>query len=248
MAQDEMQIQLVKAENYYRDVLELLNQNNLQYLVGGGLAFRQYTGIVRDLKDLDLFCKAGEYPRILKLFSDNGYETELTDVRWLAKLFRNGMYIDLIFNTVNNICAVDDSWFTNAVAGEAYGVPVRFIPAEELLWCKVYVQNRERYDGADVNHIILRYGHQLDWQRIWSRLEQHWHLLLAQVILFQFVYPTQRDMIPKWLFDQLIELAKTQYDMPLSIEKVCLGPIIDQTQYRTDITDWDYKVITIKTI
>lgn len=246
MALDDAQIEL--AEQYYREALTLLNQNNIQYLVGGGLAFREYTGIIRDLKDMDLFCKAGEYPKILKLFSENGYQTELTDVRWLAKLFRDDMYIDLIFNTVNNICVVDDSWFDNAVEGEAYGVPCRFIPAEELLWCKVYVQNRERYDGADVNHIILRYGHKLNWERIWSRLEQHWHLLFAQVLIFQFVYPTERDIIPRWLFDKLSELAKNQYDMPLSVEKVCLGPIIDQTQYSMDIKDWDFKVITIKTI
>ncbi|MGV3587384.1 MAG: nucleotidyltransferase domain-containing protein, partial [Adhaeribacter sp.] len=89
MAQTEAQ--QLEAETYYRDVLELLNQNGLQYLVGGGWAFRQYTGIVRDLKDLDLFCKAGEYPKILKLFSDHGYKTELSDVRWLAKLYRDDM-------------------------------------------------------------------------------------------------------------------------------------------------------------
>ncbi len=236
------------AEAFYREALGLLNSSGLQYLLGGGLAFRQYTGIMRDLKDLDLFCKANEYPKILKLFSDNGYKTELTDVRWLAKLYKDDMYIDLIFNTVNNICFVDDTWFDNAVDGEAYGVPVKMIPAEELLWCKIYVQNRERYDGADVNHLILRYGDKLDWKRIWSRLGQHWHLLLSQVLNFQFVYPTERDIVPKWLFDELIELAKNQYDMPLPIEKVCLGPIIDQTQYRMDITEWDYKVITIKTI
>jgi len=246
MAQDETE--KLAAEKYYREALGVLNENNINYLVGGGLAFREYTGIVRDLKDLDLFCKAGEYPKILKLFSEHGYKTELTDVRWLAKLFKDDFYIDLIFNTVNNICTVDDSWFDNAVEGEAYGVPVRLIPAEELLWCKIYVQNRERYDGADVNHIIVKYGHQLNWKRIWSRLEQHWHLLLAQVLIFQFVYPTERDIIPRWLFDELIELAKQQYDLPLPIEKVCLGPIIDQTQYQTDIRDWEYKVITIKTI
>jgi len=242
------EIEKLAAEEYYREALGILNENNINYLVGGGLAFREYTGIVRDLKDLDLFCKAGEYPKILKLFSEHGYKTELTDVRWLAKLFKDDFYIDLIFNTVNNICTVDDSWFDNAVQGEAYGVPVRLIPAEELLWCKIYVQNRERYDGADVNHIIVKYGEKLDWKRIWSRLEQHWHLLLAQVLIFQFVYPTERDLIPRWLFDELIELAKQQYDLPLPVEKVCLGPIIDQTQYQTDIRDWEYKVITIKTI
>ncbi|QNF33286.1 nucleotidyltransferase [Adhaeribacter swui] len=243
--EDELQ---TAAHNFFADALRLLSESEIPFLVGGGLALRQYTGIIRDLKDLDLFCKAGDYPKILKFFSDQGFATELTDVRWLAKVFKNNYYIDIIFNTVNNICTVDESWFENAVVGEAYGVPVKFIPAEELLWCKVYVQNRERYDGADVNHIIVKYGHRLDWNRIWTRLEQHWHLLLAQVLLFQFVYPTERDLIPRWLFDTLIDRAKVQYDMPLPVEKVCLGPIIDQTQYRTDIVDAEYKVVTIKTV
>jgi hypothetical protein len=95
-----------------------------------------------------------------------------------------------------------------------------------LLWCKIYVQNRERYDGADVNHIILKYGHQLDWQRIWMRLEQHWHLLFSQLLSFQFVYPSERDIIPRWLFDNLIARAKEQFELPLPVEKVCLGLLL----------------------
>jgi predicted nucleotidyltransferase len=236
------------AHEFYRDALQLLADNQFSFLVGGGFALRRYTGIFRDTKDLDLFCKAGEYTRILKLFAEHGFTTEITDVRWLAKVYKDAKYIDLIFNTVNNICTVDDSWFEHSVEGEVYGIPIRFIPAEELLWCKIYVQNRERYDGADVNHIILRYGHQLDWKRIWSRLEQHWHLLLAQVMSFQFVYPSERDILPRWLVDTLLEKAREQYELPLPVEKVCLGPIIDQTQYGTDIREWDYKVITMRTV
>ena len=243
--EDELQ---TEAHEFFGKALQILSQSGIPFLVGGGLALRQYTGIVRDLKDLDLFCKAGDYPAILKFFAEQGFTTELTDVRWLAKVYKNEYYIDIIFNTVNNICFVDDSWFENAVEGEAYGTPVKFIPAEELLWCKIYVQNRERYDGADVNHIIVKYGHKLDWKRIWAHLEQHWHLLLAQVLIFQFVYPTERDLIPRWLFDTLIDKAKGQFDMPLPVERVCLGPIIDQTQYHTDIMDSEFKVITIKTI
>lgn len=236
------------AHEFYRNALQLLAENQFSFLVGGGFALRRYTGIMRDTKDLDLFCKAGEYPKILKIFAEQGFLTELTDVRWLAKVYKNEKYIDLIFNTVNNICTVDDTWFDHSVEGEVYGIPIRFIPPEELLWCKIYVQNRERYDGADVNHIILKYGHQLDWHRIWSRLEQHWHLLMAQFMSFQFVYPSERDIIPRWLFDALVEKAKEQYELPVPVEKVCLGPIIDQTQYGTDIRDWDYKVITMRTV
>jgi hypothetical protein len=126
---------------------------------------------------------------------------------------------------------------------------VKFIPAEELIWCKSYVWNRERFDGADINHVILKYGKQLDWKRVLQRLDPHWHLLLAHIILFQFVYPTDyHDIIPKWLFDELISRANEQYDLPPQVEKVCRGPVIDNTQYSVDVKQWDYKSSTIKTV
>jgi hypothetical protein len=155
----------------------------------------------------------------------------------------------VIWDTVNNICRVDDSWYENATVGEFVGRQVKFIPAEELIFCKIYVQNRERFDGADVNHIILKYGKNLDWKRLLRHMDPHWHLLLSTIILFQFCYPSDyREIIPQWLFDDLIDRARTQYDMPSPWEKVCRGPIIDQTQYAIDIKEWDYKVTTIKTV
>ena len=89
-----------------------------------------------------------DYPKILKHFAEKGYQTEITDIRWLAKAIKGDYFIDIIFDTVNNICTVDDSWFDHAAKGSFADRPVLFLPAEELLWCKVYVQNRERFDGA----------------------------------------------------------------------------------------------------
>ena len=236
------------AKHFYTQVLNILNEHGLNYMLGGGFAMYHYTGIDRDTKDLDIFCKAAEYPKILKLMADKGFQTELTDVRWLAKIFNGVHYIDIIFDTVNNICKVDETWYDHATDGEYNGVPVKFMPAEELVWCKLYVQNRERYDGADINHLLLKQGASLDWKRILFRMDQHWHLLLAQLLIFQFVYPADyHQIIPKWLFDELVEKATEQYDIPASIEKVCRGPVIDQTQYEVDIKDWNYKVSTIKT-
>ncbi len=236
------------AEAFYREVLQLLNESKIPFMLGGGFALRHYTGIYRDIKDLDLFCKGGDYTRILMFFAEHGFQTELTDVRWLAKIVKGDHFVDLIFNTVNNICTVDDVWFEHSVESELFGMPVRLIPVEEMIWCKIYVQNRERYDGSDVNHAILKQGRTLDWKRLWGRIEQHWHLLFAQILSFQFVYPTERDIIPMWLYDQLLELARGQYNLPTPVEKVCLGPIIDQTQYGVDVKEWGYKVTTMRTV
>lgn len=238
-----------ESQAFYKEALELLHQTGTNFMLGGAFAMFQYTGIYRDTKDLDVFCKASEYPTILKFFQEKGYKTELTDVRWLAKIFKGEYFIDLIFDTVNNICRVDDYWYEHATPCKFCDVDVRMIPPEELIWCKIYVQNRERYDGADVNHIILRYGKKLNWERIMYHMEQHWHLLLAQILLFQFCYPADyHEIIPKWLFDELMRRAHEQYDLPPAVEKVCRGPVIDQTQYQIDIKDWDYKALTIKTV
>jgi len=238
-----------ESTEFYKEALEMLNASGCQYMLGGAFAMFQYTGIFRDTKDLDIFCKSSEYPKILKYFASQGYKTELTDVRWLAKIFHGEYFIDIIFDTVSNICTVDDSWYERASTGYFADVPVKFIPVEELIWCKIYVQNRERNDNADINHILLKYGRNVDWNQLLFRLDTHWHLLLAQILIFQFVYPADfHEIIPKWLFDELMKRANEQYELPPPLEKVCRGPLIDQTQYQVDIKEWDYKSYTIKTV
>lgn len=238
-----------EANLFYKEALEMLNETGAKYMLGGGFALFHYTGMYRDTKDLDIFCKSSDAHKILKYFGDKGYRTENSDARWLAKVFKDEYFIDIIFDTPNTICTVDDSWFDYASKGEFVDTPVLFLPAEELIWCKIYVQNRERFDGADVNHILLKHGKSLDWKRLLNRLDKHWHLLLSQLLMFQFVYPGDyADIIPKWLFDELLNRAKEQYDIPSSLAHVCRGPIIDQVQYEVDIKEWDYKVCTMKSV
>lgn len=238
-----------EAHAFYKEALELLEESGATFMLGGAFCMFEYTGIYRDTKDLDIFCKPTEYPKILKFFADKGYETELTDVRWLAKVFKGEYFIDIIFDTVNNICRVDDTWLQHAPEMEFVGCKVKMLPAEELIFCKLYVQNRERFDGADVNHVLLKQGKNLDWKRLMRRMDPHWHILLAQLVMFQFVYPSDfHEIIPRWVFDELVKRAQEQYDVPPPVEKVCRGPIIDQTQYQIDIKDWDYKALTIKTV
>ncbi|RRN76754.1 hypothetical protein EIM50_23080 [Pseudoxanthomonas sp. SGD-10] len=239
-----------ESRAFYKEALTLLKESGADFMLGGAFSLFQHTGIYRDTKDLDVFCRPVDYPKILQFFASKGYVTQLTDIRWLAKVFKGEYFIDIIFDTVNNICSVDDTWFAHATHGEFVGEEVKFLSPEELIWCKIYVQNRERYDGADINHIILKKGKELNWERLLARLDQHqhWHLLLSQLINFQFVYPADfHEIIPKWLFDELIKRANEQYEMPPTVVKVCRGPVIDQTQYSVDIKDWNYKVSTIMT-
>ncbi len=231
-------------QQFYRQVLTSITQQRTPFLIAGAYALRHHTAVVRDTKDLDLFCKAGDYPRILKVLIDMGFKTEITDARWLAKAFKDDQYVDLIFNSVNGICPVEDSWFERSTPMQLFDADWPCLSAEDLLWCKIYIQDRTRYDGADVNHIILKCGHVMDWRYILMRMEQHWQLLLSQLINFQFIYPAQQEVVPKWLMDELMQRQSEILALPAAVDKVCRGPLVSQTQYATDVREWGFKVIT----
>lgn len=237
------------AQEFYRETLSVMSETGIDFLLGGGFAVSHYTGLQRETKDLDIFLRVADCPKALKYFADEGVETEFTDVRWLAKVKKGNYYVDLIFNSVHGICTVDDFWFEHAVDGKLGGIELKVIPVEELIWCKSYIWNRERFDGADINHIFLKQGKNVDWKRLLLRMDPHWHILLAEILMFQFVYPSEfTEIIPRWLFDELIDRAQDQWILPSPVERVCRGPIIDSTQYHTDIREWHFLCYTIKTV
>src|SRR6185503_16206765 len=76
-------------------------------------------------------------------------------------------------------------------------------PPEEMIWTKAFVMERERFDGADVNHLIRHEGHRLDWDRLVSRFGPYWRVLFAHLVLFGFVYPQHQDLIPRAVLRRL---------------------------------------------
>ena len=82
-------------------------------------------------------------------------------------------------------------------------MPVKLCPAEEMIWSKAYVQERERFDGADIAHLIRCRGEAIDWRRLLRRFGEHWRVLFGHLVLFGFIYPAERDKIPAWLLKEL---------------------------------------------
>src|SRR5690349_11795360 len=76
-----------EAEAFYAESLKLLKESGIPFLLSGTYAVTAYTGIVRPTKDLDVFCKAGDYPRILAFFQERGYRIDVEDERWIAKVW-----------------------------------------------------------------------------------------------------------------------------------------------------------------
>src|SRR4051812_419578 len=99
------------AHDFYRRVMESLNEAGLPFLVGGGFAFCHYTGVQRDTKDFDIFVRRSEYDSIMKVLTQAGFDTELTFPHWLGKASCAHGYVDVIFNSGNGIAQVDEEWF-----------------------------------------------------------------------------------------------------------------------------------------
>src|SRR5437016_7709463 len=152
--------------NFYRTAMELMEVGGLEYLVGAAYAFAQYTGVVRHTKDFDVFIRREDFDRASEIFESAGYKTELTFPHWIGKAFKGDDFVDLIFSAGNGVAEVDDLWFQRAVAAKVFGVDVKLIPAEEMIWSKGLIMERERFDGADVAHILNAAGETLDWHHL----------------------------------------------------------------------------------
>ena len=140
--------------DFYQAAIDTLQKNRIPFLVGGAYALNVYTGIERHTKDLDLFIRAAHLEDALQALKAMGCRTETTFPHWLAKAYSDEAFIDFIYGSGNGIAIVDDEWFTNATPGIVMGRSVLLCPAEEMLWSKAFITERERFDGADINHII----------------------------------------------------------------------------------------------
>jgi len=176
-----------------------------------------------------------DFDRTLRALEAAGYSTAVPFPHWLGKAFCGEFFVDVIFGSGNGIAVVDDEWFTNAVRDTVFDLPVFLCPAEEMIWSKALIQERERFDGADVAHVLLARGPQLDWQRVLRRFAGNWRVLLSHLVMFGFIYPSERDRIPGWVLHELMQRLEQSLSAPLPAERVCRGTLLSRQQYLHDV-------------
>ncbi len=227
----------VRAADVYRSILWNLRESGIPYLVGGTYALEHHADLVRETKDLDLFVRRADWSRVEETLGPHGIRCELVYTHWLGKAHEDGHFVDLIFAGGNGLVEVDDDWLAHGVPSVILEVPVHLVAAEEMIWSKAFVMERERYDGGDVTHIILKSGHQIDWVRLIRRFAEQAAVLLSHLVIFQFVYPGHRSIIPDWVMDELWHRTRLTPEHP---DRLCRGTLISREQYLLDITRWGY--------
>ena len=236
-----------RIQAFYRKVMTSLHERELPFMIAGAYALRHYTGISRQTKDLDLFVKRDDIERVLAVLGSAGMKTELPFPHWLGKVYDGDDFIDIIFSSGNGVATVDDDFFAHAPHGTCFEVPVRFCPVEEMVWSKAFVMERERFDGADVAHLLHACGLSLDWQRLIERFGAQWRILLAHVVLFGFIYPDESDRIPRWVIEELSERMRREPAETSASLPVCGGTLLSRQQFLVDICERGYRDARVTT-
>ena len=228
---------------FYGRSLRALVAAEVPFLVGGAYAFERYTGIARHTKDFDIFVRPEHLDQVFGVLGATGCDTEITFPHWLGKARCGDDLVDIIFSSGNGVATVDELWFTHAVEEIVLGVPVRLMPAEEMIWSKGFIMERERFDGADIAHVLHARAETLDWRRLVDRFGRHWRVLFSHLVLFGFIYPAERARIPAWVMNELTRrLVRETASVPAAgSEAVCRGPLLSRAQYLVDVEDRGYR-------
>ena len=221
----------------FREVLTVLNKGSIPYAVSGAFALQQHTGIWRFTKDLDVFLTAEVVFTALQLLGRHNYVCEICDPVWLAKAHRDDFYVDLITGMSNGVITVAPSWIERSQPALIVEVETRVLAPEELIASKLFVTRRERFDGADIAHVIYATRGKMDWERILSIAGENWEILLWNLILFRYIYPACTEYVPLELWNDLL----TRY-MALIAKTDCSarfrGSLIDEKMFAIDVKEW----------
>jgi Uncharacterised nucleotidyltransferase len=227
------------ADVHLKSVAALQNAG-VPFLVGGAYVVEVYTGVSRRTKDFDVCIRPQDVNTALDVLARAGYNTEVTSPHWLAKAKRGRDYIDLIFRAGNGLCEVDDSWFDRAQDHNLLGLPVKLCAPEEMIWMKAYIMERERFDGADIAHLLLSCADKIDWPHLIERFGPDWRVLLTHLVLFGYIYQSERQRIPTAVTNQLIERLQTERTI-VGGKRICRGTLLSRQQYLVDVQQWGFE-------
>jgi hypothetical protein len=229
-----------EAKEFYCHTLRVFDQAGIDFLIGGAYAFARYTGIERHTKDCDVFVRHADFDRTLRALERAGYKTDVPFPHWLGKAHHGEYFVDVIYGSGNGVACVDDEWFDQASHDHVFDVPVRLVPVEEMIWSKALIQERERFDGADVAHLLLARAGQIDWRRLLRRFGHNWRVLFSHVVLFGFIYPCDRQLIPAWVMQDLTRRLEREVGSAAPREQVCRGTLLSRQQYLVDVNGRGY--------
>ncbi|MBI2865650.1 MAG: nucleotidyltransferase [Chloroflexi bacterium] len=224
----------------FRAALKALKSAGVPFLVGGAYAVDYYTGYLRYPKFLDIYLRQADVDEAVDKIDEVGFASRNGHHHWLAKASKDDNLVNLIFGFGNWTAQVDDSFFQRGTKGDVLGVPIQLLAPEEIIWFSSFIASRERFEATDIVHLIHGLHGRLDWSHLLKRLDEHWQLLFANVLLFGFVFPGEKDFVPAWLVEELAGRMQRLMKSARPEAKECWGILLDRYSFVSDIEDKGY--------
>lgn len=225
----------------YKRAIAALNQAAVPFVVTGAYAIYEYTGIYRETKDLDLFVEPEHLVGAMAALRDEGFRTRLQQPHWLAKATLGEHFVDMIFGMGNGLALVDADWYEHSTPAILAAHPVRVAPVEELIWHRLFISERHRQDMADIVHLIYWRGDSLDWERLLEKTGEHWPLLLAQIQMFRYVYPSAATRVPAWVQEELLDRARAAIGQEDRDDSTTRGTLVSRFSFAIDVNEWGFR-------
>jgi hypothetical protein len=177
----------------YDEVLRGAQDRGVPFTLAGAFAVGSYTGTWRNTKDLDLGIVERDRNAMVEVLVGAGledyYEREPYDRGWIYRGYRDGTIVDVIWAMANRRAFFDDLWISRAPDVEFLGHRVKIMPAEELIWDKLYIVQRQRCDWPDVLNLLHCTAPELDWDHLLARIGEDRWLFAALLGVYRWMCP-----------------------------------------------------------
>ncbi len=207
----------------YLRVIRLATQRCIPFAIGGGFAFSHYSRRWRNTKDIDLYVVPDDRDAMIEITRVAGladyYSVLPYDRRWIYRSFvavgsasdhpPADIIVDIMWQMANYRAQADGQWLSRGDLVSIRGWKLRMLPAEELLWSKLYILQKDRCDWGDLLNILYSRGSQLDWDHLVARVGDDKPVLAALVQLFTWACPGRALALPRGLWNVLGLAAPT---------------------------------------
>lgn len=191
----------------YAEAIKTFRSIGVPFMLGGGFALAAFTGRWRDTKDIDFYILPEDRERVIPALLAAGFSDYFSerpyDRKWIYRSSKSGVIVDIIWSMANQRAQVDTVWFERAANLELRGERLLIIPPEELMWCKLYILQRDHCDWTDLFNLLYAAGPKLDWSHLLARLEEDTALLKALLQVYGWLCPNRIQQLPETLWQQL---------------------------------------------
>jgi predicted nucleotidyltransferase len=185
------------------EAIRVAESTGLPHAFMGGIASTAL-GRPRWTHDVDLLVRPGDARAMLRAFAAAGFDTEETDQAWLYKATRDGVLVDLVFESTGGI-VLDDEMLSRVRPASFDGLRLSVLAPEDLLVIKAIV-HREHRQRHWFDALALVETGELDWPYLLRRAEPNPRRVASLLLYAQ----TDGLEVPDWVVEELLAKAHEQ--------------------------------------